>query len=121
MKNPNRTARDTKYGLVMTEHGNFLDGEPVVVIRARDACSVSTLSYYAMLCVMQGSRPEHVSLITQTLVNFTDWQRRNSKDVRVPQSFGFRTRMLPPAPDCKQEVGQGSIRGAIQGDQKRDY
>jgi hypothetical protein len=83
---------DTKYGQVTTEHGDFLDGEPVIVFRARDGLSTVLLDIYEALCDNAGSPDHHLELIRKTRDRFADWQEQNVGLVRIPTSDAYMER-----------------------------
>lgn len=83
---------DTKYGEVTTEHGNFIDGEPVIVFRARDGLTVVLLDMYRVLCDNAGSPDHHLALIEETRERFQDWQETHLAEVRIPKSDEYMER-----------------------------
>jgi hypothetical protein len=84
---------DTKYGKVTTEHGEFFDGEPVIVFRARDGLTVILLDIYEALCENAGSPEHHLDLIEETQNRFKDWQEKNVLLVKIPSSDAYMERV----------------------------
>lgn len=92
---------DSKYGEVTTEHGNFIDGEPVVVFRARDGVTTILLDIYSVLCDNAGSPEHHLELIEYTRKRFQDWQEKNMLLVKIPASDSYLERVgSVPDPDA---------------------
>lgn len=77
---------DSKYGRVVTEHGEIPDDEPVIVFRARDVTTPDLLAYYLMRCVKKDSPKRHLDLIVSTIERFRSWQREHPDQVRTPDS-----------------------------------
>lgn len=84
---------DTKYGRVITEHGDIPDDEPVIVFRARDITTTSLLAHYLKICAKEGSPRRHLHIIIETLERFRVWQMNNPDRVKVPDSERSRTWM----------------------------
>lgn len=79
---------DNKYGWVLTEHGNFEPGEPVVVFRAKDVLLPKVLAYYHLFCVKAGSPRRHLDLIMNSRDRVVSWQEDH--DFKVPDSEASR-------------------------------
>lgn len=84
---------DLKYGEVTTEFGNFIDGEPVIVFRARDGLSVPLLYRYKMMCLQEESPIHHIEAIEETISRFDAWQERHLNEVRIPRSDDYAKRI----------------------------
>ena len=87
--------KDRKYGEVKTEFGNFIDGEPLFVCRARDVLLPDVLSAYSKLCVSLGSPQKHIALIDQLRQEILDWQEENRSMVLPPKSESYFDRISP--------------------------
>jgi hypothetical protein len=84
---------DSKYGKVVTEHGDIPDDEPVIVCRARDLCTVAMLGYYREVCRLSGSSPFHLGLVMKVMSEFAAWQGEHPDRTRVPDSEAHRQRL----------------------------
>lgn len=77
--------RDRKYGNVSTDVVAFNESdEPVFIIRAQDAASVSALYAYALMALNKGASPSFAEDVTASAKRFADWQARNLLKVKVP-------------------------------------
>jgi hypothetical protein len=83
---------DLKYGEVTTEFGNFIDGEPVFVFRARDSQLPDMLRNYRAKCQQAGSPQYHLATIDENIARIEEWQVANLNEVIVPKSDGYRAR-----------------------------
>lgn len=84
---------DTKYGLVWTQHGNFIDGEPIIIFRARDTALPRLLRRYRLLCKYLGSPIHHLEAIDKTISRIETWQKENPSEVVVPRSDAYAKRI----------------------------
>jgi hypothetical protein len=87
------TNVDLKYGEVTTEFGNFIDGEPVIVFRARDGLTLPLLHRYKMMCLQEESPIHHIEAIEETISRFSAWQEDNMNEVRIPRSDDYAKRV----------------------------
>lgn len=101
-------AFDTKYGRVTTEHGKFVLGEPVVVMRARDQFALYALEYYARLCTGNCNQI-HVLLVNETAQRFKLWQLENPKLVITPQSATFIQRLAKQASEVNNKLSANKV------------
>lgn len=85
--------RDTKYGRVVTEYGQFIDNEPVMVFRARDDLVIPMLENYKELCKQAGSPSHHIEAIEENISRITAWQKENQNKVIVPRSDNYAKRI----------------------------
>jgi hypothetical protein len=68
---------DMKYGECYIPNGNFEDGEPIFILRARDVYAPATIEKYANLCEDGNSTLKHVQGVNRVHKNFTAWQRQH--------------------------------------------
>src|SRR5205809_729607 len=110
-------ARSLKYGEVTTEHGEFLEEEPVVVFRGRDRILPALLEVYREMCADAGSPEQHTELLDETYERVQMWQEENPDEVKIPESNAYAERVaLENEPDDDEDdedddsaVGSGSI------------
>lgn len=84
-------ARDTKYGRVTTEFGQFGEDEPVVVFRAKDRLLPKLLKIYRYMCELAGSPVLHLEAIDKAAAAVKDWQAQNP--TKTPDSEAHRKRI----------------------------
>lgn len=75
---------DVKYGEVTVEHNGFLAGEPVFVLRAKDAAAIDTLEAYRQAAGGIGAQQAHLDAVNEVIRTFRAWQAENEDRVRVP-------------------------------------
>jgi hypothetical protein len=74
-------ANDSKYNVHIE---GIPDDEPVFVLRAKDAASLSTLFHYWSRCHDIGSPYEHLDACQAAIGNFERWQRQHRQRMKVP-------------------------------------
>lgn len=75
---------DSKYGRITSELKEFLPGEPVFLLRARDSLSVAAIRHYAVSCELAGCSLEHVEHLIDEANSFDKWQTENADKVKKP-------------------------------------
>lgn len=73
---------DTKYGPVTIP--GIPDDEPIFILRAQDAASVSTLQAYTEGCRSWGSPPAHIDNAVAVTDRFDAWQQAHGLQVKAP-------------------------------------
>lgn len=68
---------DNKYGRVSTQFGDFEDGEPVFIFRAKDKHLLEVLEHYEALCFDGGSLAPHLISIKEAHKKIADWQNEH--------------------------------------------
>jgi hypothetical protein len=86
-------AVDRKYGLVILEHGDIGEDEPVVVFRAKDKLLPELLYKYLHLCSESGSPERHLDLIRASYGSIREWQDAHPDNVRTPTSEASKSWM----------------------------
>lgn len=89
-----KSAYDTKYGKIETEHGNFYNNEPVFILRGRDALAIQLLSVYSQMCVGNHCNDIHVKLVTLAYLKFENWMLKNPELMKLPSSDEYVKRVM---------------------------
>lgn len=89
-KDKNAGGLDAKYGQVTIEQGTpFLPGEPVLVLRGKDAAAIRAIARYRQdLATVEDEtkRPsaEFLAGLDKVISTFSEWQVANAEHVRLP-------------------------------------
>jgi len=59
-------------------------GIPIFVLVAKDRVSRQTLADYAANCRIAGCKEEHLSEIRERITEFSEWQRNNPNELKLP-------------------------------------
>ena len=59
-------------------------GEPIFVLRAKDACALNAIGSYIVDCTEKGCNSDFIDDIICFSNEFEDWQNKNLDKVRIP-------------------------------------
>jgi hypothetical protein len=75
---------DAKYGKVVTEKGEFHEGEPVFILRGQDLLALAAIDEYGGVCDEAGVEDDHLIAVAEVYNSFVDWQSANPNLVSLP-------------------------------------
>jgi hypothetical protein len=85
------------------ESGTLADGEPAVLLMARDALACPVISYYRHLLARRGSSRGYLAQVEDAYTRTAGWQEANPARVKVPGT---------PSPGPQLSAADGARRDA---------
>lgn len=80
---------DGKFRAIVTKaDGTEIDSDDIIVLRARDNATPSTLHHYRMECVLLGAEVEHIAAIDALIQRADAWRSQNPELCKIPDTVG---------------------------------